>query len=41
MRCAMRKMKDSGIEWVGQIPDDWGAKPIYFYFGEGKNKNWA
>lgn len=20
----MRKMKDSGIEWIGQIPEDWG-----------------
>ena len=22
----MRKMKDSGIEWIGEIPADWNIK---------------
>lgn len=33
------KMKDSGIEWVGEIPENWEIHPVYFYFGERKNKN--
>lgn len=24
----MRKMKDSGIAWIGEIPDDWGVERI-------------
>lgn len=24
----MRKMKDSGIEWIGEIPEDWEVKKI-------------
>ncbi len=33
----MRKMKDSGIEWIGDIPEDWGIKKfkIIFSFGRG------
>ena len=23
---ATRKMKDSGVEWIGEIPEDWGMK---------------
>lgn len=23
-----RKMKDSGIEWIGQIPEDWELRKI-------------
>ena len=30
----MREMKDSGIEWVGQIPVTWDIHPVYSYFGE-------
>lgn len=37
----MREMKDSGIEWVGQIPENWEIHPVYFYYSEGKNKNYA
>lgn len=33
------KMKDSGIEWIGEIPEHWAIHPLYFYFGERKNKN--
>lgn len=35
----MREMKDSGLSWVGKIPSDWVAHPVYYYFGERKNKN--
>ena len=35
----MREMKDSGIEWVGIIPSHWIIHPVYYYFGERKNKN--
>ena len=35
----MRQMKDSGIEWIGQIPQTWDEHPIYYYFAERKNKN--
>ncbi len=34
-------MKDSGIEWVGEIPAGWEIHPVYVYFGERKNKNFA
>lgn len=34
-------MKDSGIEWVGEIPETWDVHPVYVYFGERKNKNYA
>ena len=35
----MREMQDSGIEWVGNIPIHWKIHPVYYYFGERKNKN--
>ena len=35
----MIRMKNSGIEWVGEIPSHWNIHPIYCYFGERKNKN--
>ena len=33
------EMKDSGIEWGGEIPADWEIHPVYYYFGERKHKN--
>lgn len=33
------EMKDSGIEWIGEIPRHWEVHPVYTYFGERKNKN--
>ena len=33
------KLKDSGIEWIGKIPEHWGVHPLYYYFGERKHKN--
>jgi len=35
----MAKMKDSGIEWIGEIPEDWNLHPVYNYFEERKLKN--
>lgn len=35
----MRQMKDSGIEWVREIPDNWEVHPLYYYFSERKRKN--
>lgn len=35
----MREMKESGIEWVGQIPSDWTIKPIRAEFEEVNKKN--
>ena len=35
----MREMKDSGIEWIGEIPATWDIHPVYSYFGERKNIN--
>ena len=32
-------MKDSGIPWVGKIPQQWNIEPIYLHFYQGKNKN--
>ncbi|HFI0336558.1 TPA: restriction endonuclease subunit S [Streptococcus suis] len=26
----MTRMKDSGIEWIGEVPEDWGLKPIKY-----------
>ena len=37
----MRKMKDSGIEWVGAIPAAWGVHRIASHFQEIKEKNTA
>lgn len=34
-------MKDSGMPWVGKIPSHWELHPVYTYFGERKNKNFA
>ncbi len=33
------KMKDSGIKWIGKIPEHWDVHPLYYYFGERKHKN--
>lgn len=35
----MRQMKDSKIEWVGEIPENWEIHPLYYYFSERKRKN--
>ena len=33
------EMKDSGVQWVGEMPTHWKKHPIYYYFSERKNKN--
>lgn len=33
------EMKDSGIEWIGEIPAKWIIHPVFYYYGERKNKN--
>lgn len=35
----MRKMKDSGIEWIGEIPAGWEIKYFVQLFSQVKNKN--
>ena len=35
----MREMKDSGIEWIGEIPSAWEVKPIRAVFREVCAKN--
>ena len=35
----MRKMKDSGIEWIGDIPDSWNVIFAFQCFEQVKNKN--
>ena len=33
------ELKDSGLEWIGEIPKSWEKHPIYFYFQEREHKN--
>ncbi|WJQ85169.1 restriction endonuclease subunit S [Streptococcus parasuis] len=35
----MTRMKDSGIEWIGEVPEDWGIKKLSQFFSEHKLKN--
>lgn len=37
----MPMMKDSGIEWMGEIPSSWDVHPVYYYFDERKAKNFT
>lgn len=34
-----RPMKDSNIEWIGEIPTDWATRKIFQLFTQVKNKN--
>lgn len=34
------EMKDSGVEWIGEIPKGWKVHPVYNYFVEGKSSNY-
>ena len=36
---ASSAMKDSGIEWIGEIPEHWDVMPIRFLFTENRVKN--
>ena len=33
------EMKDSGIEWIGNIPKNWAIKPVYACLNEINQKN--
>ena len=33
------EMRDSGVEWIGEVPKEWKIRPLYYFFAEGKNKN--
>jgi type I restriction enzyme S subunit len=33
------QMKDSGVEWIGEIPEHWKIKPLYSLMRENKTKN--
>ena len=35
----MRKMKDSGIKWIGEIPEGWEIVPVRSCFDEVRTKN--
>ena len=35
----MRKMKDSGVEWIGEIPEGWEIVPVRSCFDEVRTKN--
>ena len=32
-------MRDSGVEWIGEIPETWGVEPLRQFFIERKHKN--
>ena len=34
-----RPMKDSGITWIGEIPEDWRVNTVFQLFTQVKNKN--
>lgn len=33
------KMKDSGVEWIREIPEHWDIQPLFTLFKESKKKN--
>ena len=33
------EMKDSGIEWIGEIPSSWKINTVFQFFSQVKNKN--
>lgn len=37
----MRQMKDSGIEWIGQIPEEWEILPLKQLFEQTIPGNWG
>ena len=32
------KYKDSGVEWLGEVPEHWDVKRIGYYFNERREK---
>ena len=37
----MRKMKDSGIEWIGEIPQEWDVRRIKFTLDAHSSGAWG
>ena len=35
----MREMKDSGIEWIGRIPKEWGVDKIKYHLKRNEPRN--
>lgn len=35
----MRKMKDSAVAWIGEIPEEWETNTVFQLFTQVKNKN--
>lgn len=35
----MRKMKDSGIEWIGEIPEDWDVSKVKYHLRRHETRN--
>lgn len=35
------KMKDSGVEWIGEVPEHWDVKRFKFAFSSSKNGIWG
>lgn len=35
----MREMKDSGVEWIGEIPKDWKLERLQWHLDEIVEKN--
>lgn len=33
------EMRESGIDFIGEVPTHWAIHPLYYYFGERKNQN--
>ena len=34
-----QKMKDSGIEWIGKIPEHWETRPLFVTCKENQRTN--
>jgi len=32
-------MKDSGVDWIGEVPEHWEVFPLFYIYKENKNKN--
>lgn len=32
-------MKDSGVEWIGEVPEHWEVYPLFYLYSENKKKN--
>lgn len=36
-----RRMKDSGIEWIGEVPEDWEIKSLKYLINSNQAGNWG